>query len=336
MREPWWRGLILGMTMLLFWTLFGAAGFMLLERWSFPDGLYMAIITISTVGYSEVHPLSPAGRLFTSCLIVVGLGTAIYTLTRLGQVVLEGELVGQLGRSRMQRKIAKLRHHHVLCGFGRFARPVAEGLSQRGEPFCVIDTDPTLQPLLEDLGYLYLIGDATSEEVLQAAGIVHAQAILALLPSDADNLYVTVTAKALNARIAVIARAVDEKAEIKLKRGGATDVVAPYKLAAYRLLQAVVHPAVVQFIELVSERRALALGLGEARIVESSVLSGMSIAEAQIRQRYGVLVIALKRANGDMLFNPEAASEMVAGDTLVMLGREDDIARIQKVCEAIR
>lgn len=333
MHEPLRRGLILGVFMLLFWTLFGAVGFMLLEHWSFLDGLYMAIITISTVGYGEVQPLSPVGRLFTSVLIVVGLGTAIYTLTRLGQVVLEGELFGHLGRRSMQHAISKLRHHHVLCGFGRFARPVAEGLRHAGVPFCIIDTDPGVQPLLADLGYLYLIGDATSEDVLQAAGIVHASSILTLLPSDADNLYVTVTAKALNPHVTVISRAVDEKAEVKLKRGGATDVVAPYKLAAYRLLQAAVHPAVVQFIELVSNRRSLALGLGEARIAERSVLNSVSIAEAQVRQQYGVLVIALKRADGEMLFNPEPSSRMTVGDTLVMLGKEDDIARMRKACE---
>lgn len=314
--------------MLVMWTLVGTAGFVVLEGWSVGDAFYMTVITLSTVGFGEVHPLSPGGRIFASLLIIGGLATAIYTFTRLGQVVLEGELLGGLGRRRMRKELSSTKDHYILCGFGRATRPVAEGLAHKDLPFCVIDMNPATEPLLQDLGYLYLIDDATSDEALVNAGIQHARAVLTLLPSDADNLYVTVSAKALNPDIRVIARAGDERGEVKLRRGGAHEVISPYNLASHRILQAATSPAVLQFMKHVSDRHYMEMSLVEATVGENSRMKGQSIAESKLRSDYGVVIVAIRR-DEQMLFNPGPQESIFAGDVLVLMGHDEKLAQTQ-------
>ncbi len=219
MTEGRQSNVLVGVVLLLLWSVTGTVGFVLIEGWSLLDAFYMTIITISTVGYGEVFPLSSAGRLFASFLIVGGLGTAIYTFTRLGQALLEGELLGVLGRRRMNREVHKLTSHHIICGFGRIGAPVAEGLEEEGQAFCILDNDLQSEPDLRARGYLYLIGDALDESVLASAQIDKAKVLMALLPSDADNLLLAIIAKELNPNLMVIARASDEKIEPRLKRG---------------------------------------------------------------------------------------------------------------------
>ncbi len=327
----WWRyGLRLGVAMLAMWTVLGTAGFIILEGWSITDAFYMTIITVSTVGFGEIHPLSSAGRIFASFLIMGGLGTAIYTFTRLGQVVLEGELLGGLGRRRMRKELSGLLDHYILCGFGRAARPVADGLAHKDLPFCVIEMNAANETVLQDLGYLYLIDDATSDEALQDAGIKNARAVLTLLPSDADNLYVTVTAKALNPEIRVIARAVDERGEIKLRRGGANEVISPYNLASHRILQAATSPTVLQFMRHVSDRQYLEMSLVEAEVGEGSKMKGLSIADSKLRSDFGVVIVAIRRDGEHMLFNPGPHEPILAGDVLVLMGHDEKLAETQR------
>lgn len=331
----WPRELMAGVLMLAFWTLLGTAGFVNIEGWSVADALYMTVTTISTVGFGEIHPLSTAGRLFASFLIVGGLGTAIYTLTRLGQVVLEGELLGGIGRRRMRKALRNLRNHYVICGFGKFARPVAEGLAHKKLPFCVIESNPAAETTLQDLGYLYLIDDATSDEALEDVGAASATAVMALLPSDADNLYVTVTAKALNPAVRVIARASDERGEKKLRRGGASDVVAPYNLTGHRIIQAATSPTVLQFMDHVADRYYLEMNLGEAVVSESSELVGRSLGEVRFRAEHGVVVVAVKR-QGAMKFNPGPEEQLRPEDILVLMGHEENLRKTQELLRGRR
>jgi voltage-gated potassium channel len=324
--RQWPRGLFIGVVMLVLWTVLGTVGFVVIEGWSVTDALYMTVTTISTVGFGEIHPLSPQGRLFASFLIVGGLGTAVYTLTRLGQVVLEGELLGGMGRRRMLKALGSLDNHYVLCGFGKFAKPVAEGLAHKSLPFCVIESNPGAEAHLQDLGYLYLIDDATSDEALEDAGVKNAQGVMALLPSDADNLYVTVTAKALNPQVRVIARATDERGEKKLRRGGASDVVTPYNLTGNRIIQAATSPTVLQFMDHVADRHYLEMNLGEAAVSDGSPLVGRSLGDARLRADHGVVVVALKR-QGAMKFNPGPEEDIRPGDILVLMGHEDALRR---------
>lgn len=316
--------------MLVMWTIVGTVGFVVLEDWSIGDAFYMTVITVSTVGFGEIHPLSSHGRIFASFLIIGGLGTAVYTFTRLGQVVLEGELLGGLGRRRMRKELSSLSDHFILCGFGRATKPVADGLAHKALPFCVIEMNPAIETTLQDLGYLYLIDDATSDEALEEAGIKHARAVLTLLPSDADNLYVTVTAKALNPDIRVIARAADERGEVKLRRGGAHEVISPYNLASHRILQAATSPAVLQFMKHVSDRQYMEMSLVEATVTESSKMKGLSIAESKLRSDFGVVIVAIRRDGDQMLFNPGPHENIHTGDVLVLMGHDEKLAETQR------
>jgi voltage-gated potassium channel len=320
----------MGISMLAVWTLVGTSGFVAIEGWRPIDAFYMTITTISTVGYGEIHPLSDAGRLFASLLIVGGLGTAIYTFTRLGQAVLEGELLGGIGRRRMLRQLKDMEGHFVLCGFGRFAKPVAEELAHKKLRFCVIERNPEAEPHLREAGYLYLLGDATTDEALQHAGVERARVVMALLPSDADNLYITVTARSLNPGLRVIARASDERGEGKLRHGGADVVVSPYNLAGTRIVQAATSPTVLQFVEHVADRHYLEMNLGEALVAPGSKLAGSSIGSAQLRSEHGVIVVAIKR-DETMLFTPGPDEELHPGDVLVIMGREEDLKKTERL-----
>ena len=275
--------IVLGLVLLGFWTLVGTLGFVFIEGWSLGEAFYMTILTISTVGFSEVHPLSSEGRLFASFLIVTGLGTAIYTFTRLGQVVLEGELQGVLGRKRMKKKLAKLKDHYIVCGFGRIGKPVAQDLKQEGYTACILENDPERESEISAAEHLYLIGDATDESVLDLAGIRRAKVVLALLPSDADNLFVTITVKELNPGVTVIARASDEKVEPRLKRSGADKVISPYKTAYARFFHAAIKPTVVEFLELVTHREYLQLSMEEITVLDGSTLQDITLSESEIR-----------------------------------------------------
>jgi voltage-gated potassium channel len=307
-------------------------GFMLIEGWGLIDAFYMTVITVSTVGFREVHNMSPAGRVFASFVILAGVGTAVYSFTRIGQFLLAGELLEILGRRRMRSDLEKLEDHFIVCGYGRIGKPVAEGMKRDELSFCVIDRDPPKQDELRERGYVFVIGDATDEATLEAAHVERARVLLALLPSDADNLYLTMTAKSMNPKIQVIARGGDERAEMKLKRGGADQVVSPYQMAANRVLSAAVRPMVVEFMELVTHRQYLPLRLEEIVLSEASELTGRTLSEAGIRSRFGVIVVAVKNASGDMKFNPGPDHRIVAGDVLIAMGEENELDRFEGAC----
>lgn len=328
-------GVVLGLVLLGSLIVAAAVGYSLLEGWPFWDGLYMAFITVSTVGFQEVRPLSPSGRLLTSFVIVAGLGLVAYSTARLGQSILEGELFGEIGRRRMQRTLNKLNGHFIVCGYGRMGKPVAEGLKNSGEDVCVIDLSPAVEDDLIAGGYHYLIGDATEDETLRAAGVDRARALMALLPSDADNVYLTLTAKGINRAVQVIARASANKAEIKLRRGGADKVVSPYEIAGARVLEAALRPAVVEFMEVSTHREQLALGWEEIMVAQECLLAGKTIAEAEVRKRFGIIVVAIKRSDGKMVYNPAASETIQGGDTLVAIGTKDSLASVEAACGGV-
>lgn len=307
----------------------GTMSYLLIEDgWTLLDALYMTVITITTVGYREVHPLSPGGQVFTMVLAVTGLGVVLYTLARVGQAVFEGELANVLGKRRMMNRIDELEDHYVICGFGKVGRPVAEGLSTQDLPFVVIESASELGDSLAELGILHLLGDATDESMLERAGVARAKTLLALLPSDADNLYITIAARDMNPDIKVIARATDQAGEVRLKRAGANDVISPARSAGLRVLQAAVNPAAVEFMEIVTKQQALQLSLTEIPIGSSSKLRSKTIAECGIRGRYGVIIVAVKRGEG-MTFNPDPGTTITLGDVLMVLGEDVDIAQLQ-------
>lgn len=315
------------------WVVVGTAGYAWLEGFPFYDALYMTVITISTVGFQEVHPLDATGRAFTLFLIVGGLSTALYAFTRLGQMVVEGEILDLYGRRRRMREIERLTDHYVICGFGRAARPVADGLQREGVPFCVVERDPALEATLREARIPHVLGDATEEETLQRAGIERARGVVALLASDADNLYLTMSAKGLNPKARILVRASDEKAETKLRRAGADEIVMPYRMAGLHVIQAITRPHVLHFLRVVSQPQ-YQLDMEEVPVAAGSALAGVSLGDAQLRSRTGAIIVAIQREGSPMLFNPTSAERIEAGDTLLALGPADDLRKLAALVKA--
>jgi voltage-gated potassium channel len=326
-------GLVIGLVLVFICIILSTVGFYLIENWTLLDSFYMTVITISTVGFREVNPLSPAGRLFASFVILTGLGSAFFATTMLGRVILEGEFRGTVGRRTMKRKISDLRNHSVVCGYGRTGKIVAELLHEDGYSFCVIENDKQKEEALGETGYPYIIGDATQEVVLREAGVDRALGVMALLPSDADNLYLTMTAKGISPEVNVVARAFDQDAEMRLKRGGANNIVSMHKIAAHRVIQGTLHPAVEEFVDLVTDRQQLSLFVEEAKLRPGSELVGRAIKDTGIRIRYGVIIVTIKKAGGEMIFNPDADSVLMEGDTIVAIGEKSNLARLLEGCQ---
>ena len=325
-------GLIKGTSLLIILLVGGTMGFSVIQDWGFLDSFYMTVITVSTVGYGEVHELNNNGRIFASILILVWLGTAFYTTTRLGQWVLEGKLQDVFERRKLMKDINKMKGHIIVCGQGRIGGIVAEGLKRENEEFCVVESDRSREEELHETGYRYILGDATEEDVLEEAGVSRARILLALLPTDADNLYVTITAKEINPKITVIARALEDRAEVRLKRAGANKVVSPYKTAGLRVLNAAINPTAVEFMELVTHRAQLSLGLEEVLVTDNSKMTDQTISQCGIRNRFGVIIVAIKRKSGEMVYNPEATETILAGDVLVVIGKKPDLEKFEADC----
>lgn len=325
-------GLLAATGLLFLWLSVGTIGYMLIEGWGFLDAVFMTTITLSTVGYGEVHPLTPAGRIFSILLMGAGLGTVLYAFTRIGQLVIEGELLDIMGMRRMRQQIDNLEGHYIVCGYGRTGKPVVDGLVDEDKDVCVVELDPDLAPELRDAGVLFVIGDATEEETLLDAGLERAEGIMGLLPSDPDNVYLAITAQGVNPTAKVIVRASDEQAEMKMRRVGADEVVSPNKMAGERVLQAALRPTVVEFMELVTHRQHLHLNLEEVKVSEGSILAGETLGDAELRRRAGAIIVAIKRATGEMVFNPKPADMIHAGDTLIALGEREDLQDLAAIC----
>ena len=329
-KEGTRTGVLSGVALLGFWTMFSTIGYMIIEKWNFIDSLYMALLTLSTVGFSEVQPMSNAGKLFTSFVIVVGLATTIYTFTRLGQLVFEGEILDIFERKSMKKEIAQLNNHFIVCGYGRVGRNVVDGLKHKNQTFCVIDQNPDLENELREAGVLFLIGDVNAEDVLKEARIENASQLLGLLPSDADNLYLSMLAKELNPDLLVIARSTDPHSHDRLKRGGADKVISHYQIASQRILHAALHPTFAEFIELWNDKDKLEVEMDEIEVPESSNLDGVQLSESRIREMHGGIVIAVKEKGGKHTFNPAPDYRIQAGDILIILGRFDDLRKLEE------
>lgn len=323
------RGMRLAVALLLSVLVGGTAGYTLIEGWPAWDAFYMTVTTITTVGYSEVHPLSRTGQAFTILLIGAGVGTAFYTFTLLLSVVVEGGLHARLERRRRGRMLDDLRDHFIVCGYGRIGVIIVEELRRQGVSYVVVERDPErVQVAMED-GGLAVLADASSEDVLARVGIGRARGLIAAVGTDAENVYAVLTARVLRPDLYIVGRAETEDAERKLLRAGANRVVAPYRIGARELAQTALRPAVVDFFELATRSGNLELAIEQVAIEPASALAGRSIIEANIRQRYGLIVVGIQRKAGRMEFNPPAEAVMQAGDQLVVLGRADGLRELE-------
>ncbi len=306
----------------------GTAGYLLLEPdWSFLDALYMTVITIATVGFQEVRDLHPHTRLFTILLIVAGVGSASYAATLLGRAVVASTPFRL--RRRMEKRITSLAGHVVVCGYGRMGRIVRRELEAAGRAFVVVDPDEATARDLQDEGILVVRGDAADEEVLREAGVERARGVIACAPSDAENVFITLTAKGLQPEVFVVARAEDARSARKIRRVGADAVVTPYELGGRRLAQAFLRPSAVTLADLALGSGASEVLLEEVRLPDPLPEECSSLARLGVGARFGLIVVGIQRAAGPPRFNPRAEERLEAGDVLLVLGRRADADRFE-------
>jgi voltage-gated potassium channel len=309
----------------------GIVGYAIIEKWSLWDSLYMTIITISTVGFREIKHLSRSGQLFTIFLILAGTGTAFYVLFSIAEFTIEGHLTGYLKRRRMEREIEQLEQHYILCGFGRVGEQVAEEFAKAKVPFVVIENNRERCKECEEQGYNCIEGDASNDEILTLAGIHRARGLVAAVDTDADNVFVTLSAKVLNPRIYIVARAVLEESVEKLRRAGADRVVSPVVIGGKRMASLMLRPIVSDYLDVVSHGDALEYQLEEIEVKEDSSIARMTIGEADIRRRTGVVVLAVRKKTGEFNTNPSSITLIEVGDKMVVLGTRTQLEELQKL-----
>jgi len=308
----------------------GTIGYILIEGWSFIDALYMTVITLTTIGFGEVRPLDDEGRVFTMVLAVSGVGAIFYALLGVIQFLIEGELGALLGVQRMKGRIADLRDHYVLCGFGRVGEEIAREFAARSIQFVVVESNPEAIERGQRLGYLFLVGDATSDAVIREAGVERARCLLAASDSDAGNTFIVLTAKALNPDIFVVSRAANMESEPRMLRAGADRVFSPYITAGRQMALSAIQPMVIEFIDTLAARQEGGPVLAEIEISEGSGLAGGTIHDI-LHWTHSITVLGLQKASGQLQVGPAHTTLLEAGDKLIVMGEEDELERIRPV-----
>ena len=302
---------------------------MLIEKASFMDALFMTVITITTIGYEEAIPLSQTGKIFTIFLALTGAGLFFYILANIGEVTLR-KLVENVWGRQMEKKIANLSNHCIICGFGRIGKNIYDFIKDE-IPVVVIEKNPKTLKRLEEKKILYVAGEAFDEEVLLKAGIKRAKSLVAVLGEDAHNVYVSLTARNLNPSIYIVARAENPKVAKKLLQAGANKVLSPYVIGARKMALALLKPNVMDFMEITSPELRYNLQIEEIVVLPNSPLTGKTIKESNIRQKTNAIILAIKRSSGEMIFNPSADTQIQDGDTLIVLGKKEDLDVLDKI-----
>jgi len=307
----------------------GIIGYMTIEGWSFLDSLYMTIITLSTVGYAEVHQLSSAGRIFTIVLIIGGVGSVFYILSTIVQYFFEGQLSNIMGRHRMKDKIANLKDHIIVCGYRRVGREVANVFESEGVPLVVVDMDQKAISKASVDGRLYIQGNATSDEVLKQAGINRARALVAALGSDVDNVYIALSAKGIRPNLLVVTRVSDEESESKMRRAGADRIISPHRMAGRRMAMLTLRPRVVDFIDTAILSSGYELGLESIEIGSDSPVAGLTVKEA-LDSCGATAILAVRKKDGLLLTNPAEAALLEGGDELFVMGTREQLRGMEE------
>ncbi|MCM3902871.1 MAG: NAD-binding protein [Pyrinomonadaceae bacterium] len=315
-------------------TMLGTLGFHLIEGWSIVDSLYAAAQTVTTVGYGDLAPATRNGRIFATLFMFVGVGVVLYSLTAAVQSIVQSELLATFGQRRQLRKMSKLRDHFIICGAGRVGSRLVRTLQASEQPFIVIERDPQRVTELADRGAVVLVGDATSEEALREAGVEHARGLAACLPDDADNVYVVLTARDLNSQIHIVARAAEEQAESKLIRAGANRVVAPTIIGGHRMAVALTKPAVGDFIDSITAD-TLGLALEQLEVSPSSSLVGQKLSATNIRSELDIVIVSIRRNDGQTLFNPSGESLIEARDMLIAIGSAESLMKLTAIAKGV-
>jgi len=309
-------------------------GYEMLEGWSPLESIYMAIITIFTVGFQEIRPLSPAGKILTIFIIIGGVGTAFYAAVKAVEIIVEGEMTGYRRRRRMDKKINELKNHYIICGYGRVGHNVAQVFDSSGIPYVVIDSKKETLDELDIKNVPIILGDATSDDILLGAGIRSAQGLIACSDSDVANVYVTLSARALKPDLNIVARAGHKDTEKKLLMAGANRVISPYFISGVRMAALVTRPVASDFLDLMTHAGQIDFSLFEIAIPENSPLVDKSVADSAIRHISGALILAIKKAVGSFDLHPTAASKIEKNDILVVIGTQDQFEKLEKMVAA--
>ena len=305
-------------------------GYHLIEGLDWFDSLYMTVITLTTVGFGEVKPLSDAGRAFTVVMVLVGVGVAMWFLRNLVEVVVGEEMRNLWGRWKMERKVGAMEGHFIICGYGRIGREVATEFARFEVPFVVIERDPDVVRELREAGVLVVQGDATDDGVLESAGVGRAKGLVAAASSDAENVFIILSARSLNPDLFIVARSETEVGQKKLLKAGADRVITPYAIGGRRIAVAALRPTVFEFLDTVMRGDEVRWSLEEVEIRPGSELEGRSLREADVRGRTGAVVLAVKTASGQLLTNPSPDRPLEAGDTLIALGTFEQLEKLGK------
>lgn len=312
-------------------VLFGTIGYSVIERWPLLDAVYMTFITLSTVGFKEVYVLSPAGRMFTILLILVGVAGAAYTLRVIGQWIVEGEMQKLLGRRRMQKGIKELVNHYVVCGFGRVGRRIAQELFNRKVPFVVIDNDLQRIEQAEKDKFLFVQGDSTLDQTLIDAGIKRARALITAVANEADGVFIVLSARQLNPQLFITARTETDEGKKKLLRAGADKVISPYKIGAIRMALTTLRPNLVDFMKIITFDKETGLTIEEIQIKPGSPLIDSTLRECSIRKEFGIMVAGIKKTGKDVFLNPSPDTKIEAGDILIVIGDREGLEKLEKL-----
>ncbi len=326
------RRIVFALTLVVMLLALAPFGYMLIEDMSYTEALYMTVITVSTVGFKEVRPLSTAGMYFTIMVIVIGVINLFYIISSLITYTFKEAFWETLGRRRMDLRIKKLEGHHIVCGFGRVGEVVCETLAEHEADFVVIEKDPERLREAEEKGYLFLEGDATETEILVQAGVLRAKGLVCALEGDADNLFTTLSARSLNKDIVIVTRCVSSDSVEKLQYAGADRVVSPYSISGRRMASYLLRPGVFDYLDLVSHGVSLDYRLEELQVQPGSPMDGKTIGEMDVKARTGAMIIAVrKRVEERFNTNPDKDTRLDAGDLLIALGTEKDLAGLEEL-----
>ncbi|MDJ0720258.1 MAG: NAD-binding protein [Desulfobacterales bacterium] len=319
------RHLVISLILAFLITVFGTAGYMMVEGWDFMDALYMTVITISTVGYSEVRQVDAAGRIFTIFIVVTGVGFSLYVAGAVVQFMVEGQIRKIMGRKRLGLKLKRMKNHYIICGYGRIGRVLVRNLRRKIPNLVVVDNNPDLVSNMENDGVLYVDGDATEEDTLIKAGIHNARGLVSVLATDTDNVFLVLTARQLNPNLDIIARAGADRSKDKLKAAGATTVESPYEMGALRMAQRILRPKVTSFLDFALSTRRQDILMEELPVSHDSELVNLTLKDSGIRQNYNLIIIAIEKSSGEMLFNPSFDARIEVDDTLIAVGEEPNL-----------
>jgi voltage-gated potassium channel len=323
-----------GLLAILIIILAGTFGFELIEDdWTLLDSFYMTVITISTTGFKEVKPLSEPGRVLTVFLIISGVLAMGYTVSKLAQLFLEKQM---LRRRRMEKRLDLMANHYIVCGYGRMGKQICESLRENKYPFVVIENDPANVEMLVEKNYNFVNDDATHDEALLKAGLERAKGLVSVVATDAENVFTTLSAKELNPKIFVVARAIDEGTESKLVKAGADRVVKPYELGGNRMVQLLMRPGVIDFIDGVAKDRDKAISLEEITVCEGSKLIGNTLANSPIRRELDIMIVAIISSDGTFKYNPKSDTEILLNDKLIAIGESNNLNKLTDACLSIR